>query len=229
MVTHQLQQSFGGALGPVGRVAYLRVDKQLRLIGAPWDGPFLVWDPATGSCQKVKHNHGLSVFALSVSRDGRYVASGAGKQDPSQHPPAGGELSLLDLKSNATRPLEGVKEGVADVAFNPDGSRLAVASFNEVACIWDVIKGEPVLRLDHPRMAVSVAYSPDGHRLATGSFDGVVTIWDSKSGHKLLTLTAHTGPVVSLSFSPDGACLASAGGDGKVKMWDTRSPHGGAR
>jgi WD40 repeat protein len=132
-----------------------------------------------------------------------------------------GELKLWDLDAGQLRrSLEGVNDGVSDLAFSPDGRRLAAAGFTEVLKVWGVESGEPVLSLGHARMAVSVACSPVGRRIATGSFDGTVTVWESETGHKLLTLEAFPVPVVGVAFSPEGLRLAAAAGDGKIKVWD---------
>ena len=59
---------------------------------------------------------------------------------------------------------------LADVAYSPDGTRLAVA--NSIGIwIYDAHTGEEVpLLTEHEHFVYSVAYSPDGRTLASGSF-----------------------------------------------------------
>src|SRR5262249_41129791 len=72
-----------------------------------------------------------------------------------------------------------------DMAFSPDGQRLAAVSRARVQ-VWDVVTGQMVLVLQgapprpndngfNPR----IAWSPDGRRLAASNRDRSVSIWDS--------------------------------------------------
>ena len=118
--------------------------------------------------------------------DGRLLASG---RVVVQQP--GAELKLWNPESGELLySFEGFDEGVTDLVFSSDASRLAAGNFGEIVRVWDVKKREPILKLGHASMAVSVAYSPDSRRLATGSFDGTITIWEARTGDNLLTLSA---------------------------------------
>ncbi|KOU97999.1 WD40 repeat domain-containing protein, partial [Streptomyces sp. XY533] len=66
------------------------------------------------------------------------------------------------------------------VAFSPDGSLLATASFDGMVRLWDPTTHRPVDRpsIGHTRPVTAVAFSPDGSLLATASFDGMVRLWD---------------------------------------------------
>ena len=58
------------------------------------------------------------------------------------------------------------------MAWSPDGKRLATASWDKTAKVWDAASGQELLTLKgHTGMVISVAWSPDGKRLATASDD----------------------------------------------------------
>jgi len=59
---------------------------------------------------------------------------------------------------------------IFEVAFSPDGKRLATASNDDTIKIWDTATGQQLLTLkDHTDEVWSVAFSPDGRTLASGS------------------------------------------------------------
>ncbi len=89
--------------------------------------------------------------------------------------------------------LRGHTSGVNDVAFSPDGTRVATASLDGTAKVWDAATGQVLLTLptgdaaQGPKL-YSVAFSPDGQKLATAGAGGAVTIWDATTGKSSLTL-----------------------------------------
>ena len=99
------------------------------------------------------------------------------------------------------------------IAYSPDGSRLAVASKVGV-WIYDTATGAEV-RLITGVYAASVAFSPDSRTLAAGSVgydeNTSVSLWDVATGNLTKMLTGqHRRSVTSVAFSPDGSTLASA-------------------
>ncbi len=124
------------------------------------------------------------------------------------------------------RVLKGHREGVWDVAFNPDGRTLASASRDHAARVWEVNTGRLLLGLEgHTAGVRCVAFSPDGRRLVSGSFDATVRVWDAASGQLQNTLTGHTDAVACLAFSPDGRTLVSGSWDDTLRLWDAAKGH----
>ena len=110
---------------------------------------------------------------------------------------------------------------IRKVAFSPDGTRLASASWQKTIKIWNSSTGQELLTLrGHTQCVTGVAFSPDGMWLASSSDDQTVKVWDVSSGRETNTLHGHTDVVKSVVFSPNGRCLASASNDRTIKIWD---------
>lgn len=110
---------------------------------------------------------------------------------------------------------------VWSVAYSPDGARLATATWDNTAQVWDADSGERLLELTgHTGSVNGVTYSLDGELIATASDDGTAKIWDAESGAERITLAGHGAPVHDIAFSPDGLYLATASDDGTGRVWN---------
>jgi tetratricopeptide (TPR) repeat protein len=114
-------------------------------------------------------------------------------------------------------------DGVSEVAWRPDGRRLASAGGDGLVKVWD--RAGRLLRTLGGRgnPAYTVCWSPDGRRLASGGFDGLIRLWDAESGRALGVLSGHLNAVRKVDWSPDGRRLASGGDDQTVKVWDAET------
>jgi WD40 repeat protein len=96
---------------------------------------------------------------------------------------------------------------IEDLAFSPDGTRLASTSGDMTVKVWQAPTGEELLTLGgHAATVNNAVFSQDGTRLATASLDGTIKMWDALSGQNLLTLPDNAW---MLTFSPDGKYLAN--------------------
>ena len=91
-----------------------------------------------------------------------------------------------------------------NIAYSPDGARLAVASSIGIWLYDTATHQEVALLTGHTAWVRSVAFSPDGGTLASGSYDNTIRLWDGVTGAHKRTLTGHTSRVNSVAFSPDG-------------------------
>jgi WD40 repeat protein/energy-coupling factor transporter ATP-binding protein EcfA2 len=153
-----------------------------------------------------------------------YAVNATLAYDPSNAPAATTALHAAILASQVRLTLRGHKGPIYSVSFSPDGKRVATASFDKTAKIWDAATGKELMTLSgHEGWVWSVTFSPDGTRLATASIDKTVKIWDAATGKELMTLRGHEGPVWTVAFSPDGKRLATGSDDKTAKIWDAQT------
>jgi WD40 repeat protein len=129
-------------------------------------------------------------------------------------------LAAAVSKSDWRRSLAGHRNEVQGAVFSPDGSRVATASTDKTARIWDVATGQTLAVLRHDDEVNSVAFSPDGSLLATASDDLTVRLWKVASGEPAGVLEGHKELVWSAAFSPDGTRIVTASQDKTARIWD---------
>ena len=136
------------------------------------------------------------------------------------------EYTEFNLPEDAKRRLG--KGKIVDMAYSPDGTRLAVATSIGI-WIYDSQTGREVdILRGHTREITGIAYAPDGRTLASSSAgedylilaDDTLILWDTVSGTRKATLPG--SGTYSIAFSPDGKTIAT-GGYEYVQLWDAVS------
>jgi hypothetical protein len=129
-----------------------------------------------------------------------------------------GFLPYLRLKD---RELE-----IWNVAFSPDGKRLASSRQNDIF-IWDVDNGKLISQMNgHRGNITSLCFGPDGKWLISASTDRSLKSWDVESGENIQTLgespSSHERRFIpglgtdcyrSIALKHDGKELAHANGN----------------
>ena len=135
-------------------------------------------------------------------------------------------IKLWDLPSGAPPVVLADETTVGDLAFSPDGTKLAAANFHDGKVeLWDVETRVQVWSMpghgEAEDPALCVTFSPDGKLVASGGGDTKVKLWNAETGEQVgPSLERHTAWVFSVDFSPDGRMLASTGYDSRIFLWD---------
>jgi WD40 repeat protein len=152
--------------------------------------------------------------ALAYSPDGSLLVGPA-----SEH-----VLNVWDADTGKRlRTLDTKDAIIRDVAFRPDGLRLAVADDTGRVKIYGLPGWErqQSLRVSEQH-AMCCRYSPDGTTLATIGA-GVIRLWDGATGEDRFFIR---GADSDIAFTPDGGRIAAQGDAGTVRFWDAREKQG---
>jgi len=177
-----------------------------RLITTSDDDTVKVWDIATGKELHTFYGFSDEVESIALSPDQKLLAVGAGGSYNTW-------ILLLDAHTGQEiRWLDGHNDIIFDLDFSPDGTRLASASRDGTAKIWDITTGREVYTSEKAGIMFSVNFSPDGKMLAMTNGQGIFAI-DVTNQSEVYTLQANLYTPDSNAFSPDGNILAWSNGD----------------
>ncbi|MFO0979418.1 MAG: hypothetical protein U0996_23625 [Planctomycetaceae bacterium] len=117
--------------------------------------------------------------------------------------------------------LSGHNGAVMMADFVADGSRVATASSDQSAWLWDVATGKRLqIYAQHTGPLYSLAVSRDGRTLVTGAQDNTLRVWDLPMAVPLSRLVEMNSRLSDLALSPDGRSLISTAVDGQVRTID---------
>jgi WD40 repeat protein len=162
--------TYQGNAGQITSVAFCPDGQRLASATGDGEGEIKVWDTETG-----QELHTLpGGFTVAFSPDGRRIV-GAGKRLIGALDPSGsGEVKVWDAQTGRELlTLQGHTTRVSNVAFSPDGQRLASAGDGELK-VLDAQTGQQLLVLKDKGWGQYLAFSRDGHWLVA---DG--RLWDA--------------------------------------------------
>jgi hypothetical protein len=116
---------------------------------------------------------------------------------------------------------------ITAVAFNHDGSELAVGGYHEVS-IWNATNGTLLRRIKNvAERTYSLAYNADGSLLAvaggTPASLGEVKLFNPADGALVADLGSMADVAYCAAFNPAGTKLAVAGADRSIRIYDVAS------
>eukprot|EP00301_Raphidiophrys_heterophryoidea_P024488 c7970_g1_i1.p1 GENE.c7970_g1_i1~~c7970_g1_i1.p1 ORF type:complete len:310 (-),score=66.65 c7970_g1_i1:85-1014(-) len=118
----------------------------------------------------------------------------------------------------------GHKGAVWGVAIDRQGLKVATASADFSAKIWDAIEGTELFDLEHPHIVRTVAFSKDATHLLTGCNDKQMRVYDmQKIATGPVCLPGHTSSIKAAIFGPQDNIVFSSSEEHSVKVWDLRS------
>jgi WD40 repeat protein/DNA-binding SARP family transcriptional activator len=202
-------QTIAGHDEPVNGIAF---SPERALLGTTGEDGFVkVWDLETGDqLHALESPKGRDALAPSFSLDGTFFAASWWNEDL---------VPILDLATG--RVVREIKDFPSccprSTAFDPSGTRMALALEGNTVVIADVRTGKQVLDL-RVTGASDAAWSPDGTAIAVAQNDGSTRIIDARTGRQL-ALLGHRDRVNDVEWSPDSTRIVTASDDGTAKVW----------
>jgi WD40 repeat protein len=205
----QCRSSFIPHVGRVFNIAFTDDGKAFWTSG---DGDLRLWEITPDAGIRIVNLKGDYLQAVDASPDGRWLASGGVQGTLYRVDRRTGEVTHTSIQPRST---------VSSIAFSPDSSQLAVATYANVVHVFPTERpGEPVLRLDHPFRVSFVSFSPDGTRIATACDDFVVRLWRTSDGRLEREFRQCTDRIPQVVFDPTGQQVAAVIRNGSLLNWD---------
>ncbi len=154
-----------------------------------------VWDPATGQLLGSPMIHHGQVTSITISADGRRIATAVGSQGMVWEVASGQSIGRQMVHADAMEALR----------FSPDGRSIVTASRDKTARVWEVETGNPLTPpFGHQSWVKYATFSPNGRYVLTHSEEQTARLWDVSTGQALTPSLNWPGQARGIAFSPDG-------------------------
>lgn len=200
--------------GADGR-AELSPDNQLLAVAttAGTDHAVELWDLAAGETHFPPLKFSSQVAAVHFVPGGKTLLVGTGT-----------EVQIRDLATGAIAGDPLSVPSLWDASPSPDGAKIATASGDGYAQLWESATrsaiGGP---LAHRGPVTKVVFSPDSTHLLTFSADRTARMWSASDGNAIGAPLDHHERPFSARFSTDGTRIATVDFNHAVRLWDAAS------
>jgi WD40 repeat protein len=216
----------------------ISTDGKTLAIGREGSGTIHVHDLAAEKLLGVLWEPSNLTSALAFSPDGRSLASAGNTFIRWDVRPETLRLTRPDQEKRDREELERAAkpaliwrekanpEYSSDIAFSPDGQRLAGVSGvgrlftgGESLEVRDAKTGKLEKALRSKGMTC-ITFAPGANRVVTGSDMGRITVWDLDAGKPVQEWDGHTKAVRVVAVIPGSTDLATVGADREFRIWD---------
>ena len=157
---------------------------------------------ATGICLQEFQGHDADINSVSISHDGRYLATASDDCT----------TRIWDIAYS---------RAIWAATFSHDNKMLATCCEGGTVRKWDLATGESKVVLEGGADPVyAVAFDHGCHHIATASGSGCVQIVPLSVDQTPRTLHGHDGAVWAVAYASDDRRLASAASDRTARVWD---------
>jgi WD40 repeat protein/serine/threonine protein kinase len=134
-----------------------------------------------------------------------------------------GTVKFWSTEPRDETPRLRVDGAVNDLAWSPNGLRIAASSGKGPVKLLDPNDREPAIVLGNERSSLSVSWASNGKLLASGGSDLKVHIWNVDSGAEVGALRGSVEPIRSVAWSRHSSALAAVDEDGNIIVWNADS------
>lgn len=126
--------------------------------------------------------------------------------------------------------FRGHKGYLQQVAFSPDGKRLASSAWDGTVRVWDLVLNKPLITFRQSGYVWHVAFCPTGEWLGAssgphpdhGRGPGELKVWNLTTAAGF-DLGNHPQTIYGVAVSPDGRYVAVGQPDGTASVWEVQT------
>lgn len=162
--------------------------------------------------QRRQMNHSGPVYGVTISNDGKIVASCS----------TDATVRVWDATTGQQKSqLRGHDGEVHAIAMSQDETFAVTSGADGTLRLWDIVGGRQLKQLaKFEQTMYSIAINPKGNLVAAAGADRKVHLLDLITGKEQRTLEGHTDYVHCVAFDASGNRLLSYGYAGYLKVWN---------